>query len=273
MNDIIKEAVRLTCKFVSIPSESSNPVSGVNRTPEAGIAAELALICTTHNIAWKLQEVLPDRHNFIAYFPKAGAPKILFLIHMDTVSGKGMTNPFGGELRDDKIWGRGSCDDKGSLATIFAVLIGLRRQGISPQYDVTVVATVDEECGMAGAAKFAKVFPGSWDLCVAMEPSLLQPISAHIGVYRCRILLNPTTAKSSNRVNGASVLNIMADIKSDLKVLEKKICSQHDPRFGTAVMTVTEFGVGEGSDENNGPCRLLLDIRFLPRQNPWIPVS
>jgi acetylornithine deacetylase/succinyl-diaminopimelate desuccinylase-like protein len=269
IDNITKEAIRLTRKFVKIPSESSEPVGAASSFPEAGIVAELEELCSAHNISWKLQKVAQGRSNFIASFPKPDAVKILFLAHMDTVSAKGMKSPFSGDLYDNKIWGRGSCDDKGSLATIFSVLIGLKEQGRPLKYDVTVVATVDEECGMAGSAKFFQAYPAGWDLCVALEPSLLQPISAHIGVYRCRILLDGSTQKSSMRQLGAeSGKEIMNSIRQDLRAFEQKICKESDPRLGSTVVNITQFGGVGDSDKMAGPCRFLVDIRFLPQQTP-----
>ncbi|MFW8601092.1 M20 family metallopeptidase [Desulfobacterota bacterium M19] len=254
MRDIIDNTINLTKELIAIPSESSEPTATTGPC-EAGIVKVLERLCSTNNIAWQLQEALPERFNFIASFPKPGAPKIIFLAHMDTVSARGMRNPFLAEVRDNKIWGRGACDDKGPLAALFSTLIGLRKQGVSLGYDVTLVGSVDEECGMTGSAKLASANPAGWDLCVALEPSGLQPISTHIGVYRCRIL-----------PHGNSDAETLIRIKEELGRFKAAIEQQVHPELGRAVMTITLIAGGASGLRDKD--RILIDIRLLPSHQP-----
>lgn len=249
MNEIIDAAVNLTRELVRVPSESSDP-QVTKGFAELGVANVLRRLCVEHDVDWHSQEVLPDRYNLIASFPNPDTPKIVFLAHMDTVGSKGMENPFSGDLKCGKIWGRGSCDDKGSLAVIFSVLVGLKKLRVPLKYDVTLAATVDEEGSMAGSAMLAKKNPLGWDLCLGMEPTLLQPVSAHRGVYRCRILA----------VKGSAlpVLEIMNGLRLFQQGLEK---TSH-PELGKAVMNSTEI------KEDNSLHRILVDIRLLPVQKP-----
>ena len=88
---------------------------------------------------------MPGRHNALIHFPKPDAPKLLIIAHMDTVSARGMEDPFSGKIRDNNIYGRGACDDKGPLAAAFATLLNSRQDQIPFVYDVTFAGTVDEE--------------------------------------------------------------------------------------------------------------------------------
>ena len=254
--DIADQAIRLTQELIAIPSESSEPIA-TNEPCEARIVEILQRICTANSIPWELQEVLPGRLNFIVSFPKPEAQKILILAHMDTVSGKEMTDAFQGKIRDGKIWGRGACDDKGPLAVLFSCLIGLKNSGNPLAYDVTVVGSVDEECSMAGSAKMAQKNPAGWDLCLALEPSLLRPISSHIGVYRCRILpeLSPPATSPLPQINTA------------LKSFKAQISEAEHPKLGKAIMTITEIK-GDDNKTVAGQDRVLVDIRLLPNQSP-----
>ncbi len=256
MRDIIDNTIHLTKELIAIPSESSEPTATTGPC-EAGIVEVLERLCSTNNIAWQLQEVMAERFNFIDSFPKPGAPKIVFLAHMDTVSARGMRKPFEAEVRDNKIWGRGACDDKGPLAALFSTLIGLRKRGDSLGYDVTLVGSVDEECGMAGSARLAEANPAGWDLCVALEPSGLRPISTHIGVYRCRIL--------PRRASDAETL---IQIKEELGRLKTAIEQQAHPKLGRAVMTITLIAGGSGRGAGLDKDRILIDIRLLPNHQP-----
>lgn len=66
-------------------------------------------------------EVLPGRHNLMVTVPGlSDEPRLIYICHMDTVTlGDGWdadTPPLGATVRDDKLYGRGACDMKGSQA-------------------------------------------------------------------------------------------------------------------------------------------------------------
>lgn len=64
--------------------------------------------------------------------------------------------PFSGEIHDEKIYGRGSFDDKGSLIAILETVTSLLEKGFVPPCDITLAFGFDEEVGGAlGAQKIA----------------------------------------------------------------------------------------------------------------------
>ena len=105
----------------------------------------------------------PHRENVIACLegsppPSAGGKTILWEVHQDTVLVDGMTiDPFGGELCDGRIQGRGACDVKGSLAAMLAALCRLAREPIARRRaTVVLAATVNEEHGFTGASELVR---------------------------------------------------------------------------------------------------------------------
>lgn len=84
------------------------------------------------------------------------APALLLLGHCDVVSaGEGWTtDPFGGERRDGKVFGRGAVDMKGGMAAAFGALEALRDAGVRLRGDVLVASVVDEEAGGMGTLAF-----------------------------------------------------------------------------------------------------------------------
>lgn len=214
-----------------------------------------------------VQEALPGRHNFICLFPKTDAPKLLIVAHMDTVSARGMKNPFAATLENNRIYGRGACDDKGPLASAFAVLAGLTSQKVPLKYDVTFVGTVDEECSMSGAAMFAKIGE-SYDLCIALEPTGLQLINAHKGVYRFQVFTKGVAAHSSSPEQGDNSIVKMHAIINDLLEYGAKIGSQNDPELGKATLAITQINGGSVINIIPDRCSLSVDIRLLPIQGP-----
>lgn len=83
----------------------------------------------------------------------------LFIAHYDVVpaSDEGWPYPaFSGALEDDKVWGRGAIDDKGSLIALMVAMEELLRKGFKPRRDLYFAFGFDEEVGgIQGAARIA----------------------------------------------------------------------------------------------------------------------
>lgn len=117
---------------------------------------------------------VPERANLVARIPGRGdGPTLLFLSHTDVVladASEWSADPFGGELRDGEVWGRGALDMKGQVAASAVAIASLAREGFEPAGDLVFAATADEEVG-AG-------FGAQW-LC-----------EAHPDAVRCDYLVN-----------------------------------------------------------------------------------
>jgi acetylornithine deacetylase len=99
-----------------------------------------------------------DRPNLLALLEfGAGGPTIVLQGHMDTVGVEGMTlaDPFSGEIRDGKLWGRGSSDMKGGLAAAVAALRLLYDARHELRGRVIFASVVEEESNGSGAGALA----------------------------------------------------------------------------------------------------------------------
>ena len=219
----IPDVITMTRELVKIPSESSEPVATHTTSPEKGVVEYLSAICRNGGVEHYTMEALPGRENLIVRLPNQGAPRILIVGHMDTVSAVGMDNPFSGEMREGMIHGRGSCDDKGPLAAGLSAVLEIHRNlGSAPAYDITFAGSIDEECTMTGAEKLAAELDG-FELCIALEPTDLKIIRAHKGVYRCRIITRGKAAHSSHPDKGRNAVIAMMPIINDIDGLRIKI--------------------------------------------------
>ena len=97
------------------------------------------------------------RENLVATYAVAGATRsIMLAAHMDTVpigsrdAWEG--DPLSGEVRDGKLYGRGSGDDKFGLAAAYYLIKAFRETGISPKKNILLGSYVDEEGGGGGGA-------------------------------------------------------------------------------------------------------------------------
>ena len=122
----------------------------------------------------ELYAKIPERANLVARIPGRGdGPTFLMLSHTDVVladAAEWSADPFGGELRDGEVWGRGALDMKGQVAAEAVAIASLAREGFEPAGDLIFCATADEEVG-AG-------FGASW-LC-----------EEHADAVRCDYLVN-----------------------------------------------------------------------------------
>jgi len=261
-----QDIVSLTRELVAIPSESSDPVA-TPAAAEAGVLAALTAACDRAGLAWQTQEALPGRHNLVIRLPNPGKPRVVILAHQDTVSGRGMTAPFSGELRDGKIYGRGSCDDKGPLAAALATVIAAYQSGRPLACDLVFAATVDEECTMAGAVRLAKELTG-WDLCLGLEPTGLRMIHAHKGAYRFRLTSRGVAAHSSEPANGKNAIHLMLPVLDDLRRYGRELAVAHDPELGNATLAITQLTAGSSPNIIPDLCTAGVDIRLLPDMEP-----
>ena len=94
----------------------------------------------------------PARANLIARVPGRGTgPSFAVVGHTDVVyadPGDWSSPPFGGEVRDGHLWGRGALDMKGQTAASAVALAVLARSGWVPNGDVLLIAEADEEDGV-----------------------------------------------------------------------------------------------------------------------------
>ncbi|MAU00110.1 MAG: peptidase M20 [Anaerolineaceae bacterium] len=98
------------------------------------------------------------RPNLIARLPGNGtAPPLLLQGHVDVVTTADQDwqhDPFGGELIDGMIWGRGALDMKGGVAMMVAAFLKVQMEGITPPGDLILTILSDEEASGVMGARF-----------------------------------------------------------------------------------------------------------------------
>lgn len=96
-----------------------------------------------------------DSSLLIKWKGKGKAEPILLMSHQDVVPAEGEWKypPFSGEIKEDRIWGRGTVDTKGSLMCIFQSIEELMEEGYIPEGDVYIASSSTEEVAGSGAPK------------------------------------------------------------------------------------------------------------------------
>ena len=149
----VPSAVELLQRLIRF--DTSNPPG-----QERECALWLKSLLDAHGIANQLlhPEGAPDRCSVVARVPGRGdAPPLLLQGHIDVVGVHGQRwsqNPFGGEIADGCIWGRGAVDMKGGLTMMLHALLRARYSEVPPPGDVILAAVADEELGGRQGAAF-----------------------------------------------------------------------------------------------------------------------
>src|SRR2546423_2299054 len=150
VTELLQELVRI---------DTTNPPGNETRAAEL-----LRGYLGDNGVASELYARVPERANLVARIPGRGdGPRVLFLSHTDVVladPAEWQLDPFGGELRDGEVWGRGALDMKGQVAAEAVAIASLAREGFEPSGDLIFVATADEEVGAGfGAPWLFEVHP------------------------------------------------------------------------------------------------------------------
>lgn len=124
--------------------DSTNPPGN-----ETKVTAYLRGVLEKEGIAYKILALEPGRANLVARIKGNGSKKpILILGHTDTVGiqrDKWPVDPFGAELRDGFIWGRGTTDNKDMVTAGLMLMLQLKRLQVPLDRDIIYVAEAGEE--------------------------------------------------------------------------------------------------------------------------------
>ncbi len=265
-------AVAICRDLVRIPSVNPDGDAGTEETGEQRMAEWVGAFCAQLGAEVSYDEVLPGRPNVIARFPTngsgSGKPRIVLGPHTDTVSVTGMTiDPFGGELRDGRLYGRGACDTKGTMAAMLAALEELGPEGVARLgAEVTFVGFMGEETGQWGSKHFAKHHTG-YDFALVGEPTECKVVHTHKGSWWLTLHTTGVAVHGSMPEKGENAILKMLPV---LKAVDQEWRpALAVPAFRHAVLGDSTVNIGTirgGARTNIVPdaCAANLDIRFTP---------
>ncbi len=199
--------------------------------------------------------------------------RLCFNSHMDTVPvgerSRWKHQPFGGEIADGKLYGRGSADAKGCAAAMLMAARTLERAGIRLSGGLDVAIVSDEETG------------GSMGTQYLLEQGALEPDAAIIGeITSNRVAIaekgmlvfvlttHGQTAHASTPWEGVSAISHMAKLMCAIEETLTK--SFRQKRHPLTPPPSFNFGIIEGGVAINvvpDECRLTMDRRTLPGES------
>ena len=166
---------------------------------------------------------------------RRGGRRVLLVGHVDVVPpgdpGTWTVDPWGAEVRDGRVYGRGACDMKGGVAAILGAVraVVAARLADELQGEILVASVPSEEDG--GQGMLAAIRAGvTGDLAIITEPTGLEIVVAHAGAITFRLTVPGRAAHASVRREGISALDNLGLLVRALGVDEEhRNASETDP--------------------------------------------
>jgi acetylornithine deacetylase len=212
--------------------------------------------------------VEPGRNNVRVTLEGGPGPGLLLLGHTDVVPvGVGWTtDPFGGAVRDGRIYGRGASDMKGGLAASLTALAALRDVGLSGP--VELAALVDEEETGKGIRAYVESVRQPFLGCLTAEPTDLQTIIGARGASYLRIEIHGKACHAGNPDDGANAIYGAAAVVAEIERLHAELVQRPHPLLGPATWSVGQIHGGAGGSIVPAECVVIADRRLLPGESP-----
>jgi len=255
------EIVSLTREIVRCPSVNPEPDTEKcatiisNRLNENGIDA-------------KIIEGKKGVCNVVAGLIGRKKGKVLLLNgHMDVVApGEGWTvDPFGGDIKDGKIYGRGTCDMKSGISSMMAALIGFKRSGKSFDGEIIFMAVGDEETGSRYGTRYLleKKIGREADFAIVSEPTSLAVELGNRGLRWFDICVTGKACHAGRPHLGVNAIDYTARL---VEAIQSFSFTHKDDNFELSKPSMSVTLIDGGNQVNVIPnrCRLSVDRRMLP---------
>lgn len=264
------DVIRLLSELVAIPSVNpmGRPLSGEGFL-ETRLTDYLESWSRGLGVECHRRPVSPGRDNLVARYEAPGARRtILFDVHQDTVPTDGMTiPPFEPTIAAGRLYGRGSCDVKGSMAAMLAAFARLVRERPAGSASVLLACTVDEEFTHTGSSHLAESGHGAV-LAIVAEPTMLDLVHCHKGALRWKIRTRGVACHSSTPHQGVNAIYRMGHVLQALESFAGTLSrSTPHPILGPPSLSVGRIEGGQSVNVVPDWCEIEVDRRLLPGED------
>jgi succinyl-diaminopimelate desuccinylase len=252
------DPVELTRQLIRI--DTVNPTA-----PEAPASEHLARLLEEGGFAVSRHEFAPGRTSLVARHGAGAGPPLCFAGHIDTVplgSARWTRDPFGAEIADGKLYGRGASDMKSGVAAI--VCAALDVAAAEPRAELAVVVVAGEETGCEGSAHLARTagaLSPAGALVVA-EPTGNRPLVGHKGALWLEVRTRGVTAHGSMPEKGVNAVYAAARAIARLEGFRFDVAS--DPLLGRPTLNVGTIRGGLNVNSVPDEAVFTIDVRTTP---------
>ncbi len=258
--------IKLLADLVAIPSV--NPM-GKRRNgvayQEKDLAEFVASYLKRSGLDVEVYDVAPGRPNVAAFVNVNAAETLLLEAHLDTVQGENMTiEPFSPVVDDGRMYGRGSCDTKGSLAAFCHSVVSLLERGKKFRFNIMLLFVSDEEYLFTGARTAAERKINA-SFGIVGEPTGLAIVTAHKGVTRWRVRTKGLAAHSAYPERGTNAIYRMSPVVERLEKHARSLAEHRPhPLLGVPSLSVGIIEGGQAVNVVPDHCWIEVDRRSIP---------
>ena len=277
-----------------VPSDGTSARQARQPHPFAGeqrVADFCAAVAARAGLEVGFQKVLPGRSNIIVrLLPRNNIGQTILLApHLDTVGADGTKCiP---QRKNGRLYGRGACDTKGSVAAMLSALCELANAKSRPlETEIIFAGLIDEEHAQAGSRAFVGqasrlssergsasrnklcagfAGAGRRDACpilaIVGEPTKLQVVTAHKGSLWLELETRGKAAHGATPQFGKNAIHEMARIVDLLETdYAARLRRRNHPLLGTATVNVGTISGGVQPNIVPDRCKITVDRRTLP---------
>lgn len=252
----------LTSRLVQIPSYS------FMENKEKEVAAYIYGLLQAEGIESEIVECYPGDYNVYARIPGSGRGKSLMLSgHIDTVPPYDMEDAFGGRIEDGKIYGRGTCDMKGPVASMIAAMIAFKRAGIVLEGDIVFAALADEEEEGRGVQYLVEQNGPVCDGTIMGEPTDMKIALGHKGLEWIDVLVEGFKVHGGNKDKGINAIEMASRFIQKIYTEYVPVLNSREyPVLGVPTINVGRIAGGDQPSTVPGECLIQLDRRCVPTE-------
>ena len=267
----MRPAEKLLRELIALPSVNPGFLpEGDARGGEARVSDFLLATTASGGLDVHLHPVFPGRSNVIARLtPKNFRRRVVLAPHMDTVGHAEMPDSlFRPTTKGDRLFGRGACDTKGSIAAMLTALLNVARSPARPrETEIIFAALVDEENNQEGSRGLVEC--GFYaDLAIVGEPTRLKVITAHKGDLWLTLRTHGKAAHGSQPELGRNAVHAMARVVDLLETdYAKQLAKRGHPLLGPPTINVGSIRGGTQPNIVPDACEISVDRRTIPGES------
>ncbi|MEO0810082.1 MAG: acetylornithine deacetylase [Pseudomonadota bacterium] len=257
-------AIEILAKLVSFDTTSRNsnlPIIDYIESYLSGYGVE----------CYRVPDDTGKKSSLFATIGPIGVPGVGLSGHTDVVPVDGQewdTAPFKLTEKNNRLYGRGSCDMKAFLACVMASVPDFNRRSL--KMPLHIVFSYDEEVGCTGVRPMIRQFGERLTrprMVIVGEPTSMTVVDAHKGPARWHVTITGRPAHSSMAHLGVNTIAAAGELLGELAIMEEELKQgPHNTRFAPPYTTLQVTEIKGGAASNIVPEKTWFgwEVRGLP---------